>query len=469
MQQRLLVAGMALLAASLAANSAFAQGSSVYTQSACVSARAGTAVANPCRDGSAILYNPAALALQPGAIGGGVTGIWSTHTFEYDVTGQQVERDPRIVPVPQGYLTARLGDRIGLGVGVFAPYGGSIDWPESFEGRFVTYDQTLRAIYIQPTAAFAIVPGAFSLGAGLTHVRSSIDLRQRADLSDVRLPGTNFTFGNFGIPRGTDFADVNLQGSGSGTGWHVGALLQPTPWISVGARYMHRVTTDMEGDATFIPVSTGLVIPPGSPFTGPPFNAPTGAPVDALLGAQFQAGGALAPQGVQTSVTWPDQAVIGVSVRPFQRLNVLADYQHFSWSSFSRFPVDFQGAGQDTELVLDYQNAEAWRLGAELDVLPALRLRAGYTYNTAASPEGSVSPFLPEGERNVYTAGLGLRLPAGFQLDAFYQFVDQDARRGRVRTPLPGQNPVAANVGVYTLDAHGFGVSFGWQPQFLNW
>jgi long-chain fatty acid transport protein len=468
MQRGTLVAGTALLVASFVAAPAFAQGSSVYTQSACVSARAGAAVASPCADGSAILYNPAAIALLPGALGIGMTGIRSSHTFEYDATGQQVVRDPSIVQVPQGYLTARLGNRIGLGVGVFAPYGGSIDWPQTFEGRFVTYDQTLRAIYIQPTAAVAIVPGTFSIGGGVTFVRSNIDLRQRADLSEVGLPGTQLTFGNFGIPRGTDFADVRLEGSGSGTGWHVGALLQPAPWISVGARYMHRVTTDMEGDATFGAVQTGLTIPPGSPFTGAPFNAPAGAPVDALVAGQFQAGGALANQDVQTSVTWPDQAVIGVSVRPLRNLNLLADFQHFAWSTFSRFPVNFQGAGRDTELVLDYQNAQAWRFGAEFDVLGALRLRGGYTYSTAASPEGSVSPFLPEGERNVYTAGLGYRFPFGLQVDAFYQFVDQDARRGRTRTPQPGQTPVSANVGVYTLDAQGFGISFGLQPRFLT-
>jgi long-chain fatty acid transport protein len=468
MRQRLLAVCGVLLAGSLAAGDAFAQGSSVYSQSACVSGRAGTAVANPCGDGSAILYNPAAVALRPGAISAGYTGIRTSHTFTYDFTGQQVARDPSIVSVPQGYLTARLGN-LGLGVGVFAPYGGSIDWPLEFEGRFVTYDQTLRAIYIQPTAAFAIVPGALSIGAGLTYVRANIDLTQRADMADVGLPGTPLSFANFGIPRGTDFADVNLAGSGSGTSFHLGVLLEPTEWISVGARYMHRVTTDLEGDATFTPVPTGLVVAPGSPFAGPPFNVPVGQPVDLLLAQQFQAGGALADQGVQTSVTWPEQAVLGLHVRPLRNLSLLGDYQYFKWSRFDRFPVHFQEAGQDTELVLNFQNAQTWRLGADFGVTEALNLRAGYIYNTAASPEGSVSPFLPEGERNYYTAGIGYRLPMGLQIDAFYQYIDQDVRRGRVRTPLPGQDPVAANLGIYTLDsAHLLGFTLALQPRFLN-
>src|SRR5262245_66062782 len=43
---------------------AAAQGYGVYEQSACAMARAGAAVAAPCDDGSAIFYNPAAIALQ---------------------------------------------------------------------------------------------------------------------------------------------------------------------------------------------------------------------------------------------------------------------------------------------------------------------------------------------------------------------------------------------------------------------
>jgi long-chain fatty acid transport protein len=461
------VAATALVAGSLAAGPAWAQGSSVYTQSACASGRAGTAVANPCGDGSAIFFNPAGLALRPGTFSIGYTGVRTSHTFTYDFTGREVVRDPTVVPVPQAYLTARLGN-LGLGLGVFAPYGGSINWPQEFEGRFVTYEQTLRAIYIQPTAAVAIVPGALSIGGGLTYVRSNIDLRQRADLADVGLPGTPLRFANLGIPRGTDFADVNLVGSGSGIGWHVGILLEPEDWISVGARYMHSVTTDMEGDATFGPVQTGLVIAPNSPFTGPPFNVPAGQPLDLLVAQQFQAGGALAPQGVRTSVPWPEQMVIGAHIRPLRNLSLLADYQYFRWSRWGAFPVDFQGAGQDTELVLNYQNAETWRFGAELGITQALSLRAGYIYNTAASPEGSVSPFLPEGERNIYTAGLGFRLPMGLQIDAFGQYIDQEARRGRVRAVLPGQDPVALNAGVYTLDAFSLGITAALQPRFLN-
>src|SRR5690606_32746046 len=108
-------------------------------------------VASPCSDGSAALFNPAALALQGSAVGLGVTGISTAIDFTYDQTGERIERDGSTSPVPFGFLNYRINDRLAAGIGVFAPYGLGIDWPLDFEGRYVTYDTSLRNIYVQPT------------------------------------------------------------------------------------------------------------------------------------------------------------------------------------------------------------------------------------------------------------------------------------------------------------------------------
>src|SRR5262249_60603547 len=47
-----------------ASERAAGQGYGVYEQGACAMARGGAAVAAPCDDGSAIFFNPAAIALQ---------------------------------------------------------------------------------------------------------------------------------------------------------------------------------------------------------------------------------------------------------------------------------------------------------------------------------------------------------------------------------------------------------------------
>jgi long-chain fatty acid transport protein len=157
--------------------------------------------------------------------------------------------------------------------------------------------------------------------------------------------------------------------------------------------------------------------------------------------------------------------VVGVALTPIDRLRVVADYQWTGWSSFDEAPLDFEFLTDQT-LVLDYQDTDTWRLGAEFGATDALSLRAGFIYNTPAEKEFSVSPLLPEAERNYYSAGIGYRFGRGLGVDVGYQLVDQADRRGRVRGRAPGMTDAeleARNVGVYDSDAHLWNVTFSYR------
>lgn len=469
MRRSLAIASAATVACVAAGAPLHAQGSAVMVHSACATALGGAGVADPCDDGSAVLFNPAALAETPSQITVGVSGITADGAFTYDRTGERVERDGSTTSVPFAYATYRFNPRIAAGIGVFAPYGLGLDWPacsvdevntgtctgDNFEGRFTSYDTKLTNIYIQPTVAFQATPW-LSVGAGFDYVSAEIDINQRLDLAEQPLPvagvpaGT--TFGNVGVRPGTDFADAGLNGTGSGYGFHLGAQARLAPWLSVGARYLSEVEIDYAGDAVFTQVNTGVVLP-------------TGAQADQLLQGQFATGQALSAQGITTGLTLPQQAVIGVAVTPMQRLRLMADYQWTGWSSFGEAPLDFEFLTDQT-LVLDYQDTDTWRLGAEFGATDALALRAGYIYNTAAEKEFSVSPLLPEAERNYYSLGLGYRLGRVLSVDFGYQLVDQDDRRGRVRGRAPGLTDAqlqALNVGVYESTAHVLNVTVSYR------
>src|SRR5262249_3870271 len=140
------------------AERANAQGYGVYEQSACAMARGGAAVARPCEDGSAIFFNPAALAVERDgdrlSIGGTLIcargGVTRLHGR---LSPPMVEN---WVPVPAAYYTRPTGDRLSLGLGVFVPYGLTTEWPIDFEGRFVSYKTSLQTVYVQPTIAVKI-------------------------------------------------------------------------------------------------------------------------------------------------------------------------------------------------------------------------------------------------------------------------------------------------------------------------
>lgn len=469
MRRSLAIASAATVACVAAGAPLQAQGSAVMVHGSCATALGGAGVADPCDDGSAILFNPAALAETPSQVTVGVSGITAGGAFTYDRTGERVEREEGTTNVPFAYAAYRFTPRIAAGIGVFAPYGLGLDWPacsveqvntgtctgDNFEGRFASYDTRLTNIYIQPTVAFQAMPG-LSVGAGLDYVRAEIDINQRLDLAEQLIPNPDLpagtTFGQVGVRGGTDFADAHLNGTGSGIGFHLGAQARVAPWLSIGARFLSEVKIDYEGDADFTQLNTGLLLPTGA--------------IDAQLAGRFTEGQALGDQSIATSLTLPSQAVVGVAVTPMQRLRLMADYQWTGWSSFSEAPLDFEFQDPDPTLVLDYQDTDTWRLGAEFGATDALALRAGYIYNTAAEKEFSVSPLLPEAERNYYSLGLGYRLGRVLSVDFGYQLVDQDDRRGRVRgraTGLSDEQLQALNVGVYESTAHVLNVTVSYR------
>jgi long-chain fatty acid transport protein len=467
MRRSLFVAGTVFGTLAVATGVLAAQGSAVMTHSSCATAMGAAGVARPCEDGSAVLFNPAGIAHHRSTIGIGWTGITTGGSFTYDYTGETVERETATTSVPFAFATYRFNDRLAAGIGVFNPYGLGLEWPETFEGRFASYRTALRNIYIQPTVAYRAAPW-LSVGAGVDVVAASINIDQRIDLATTAtgqnhpVTGQPLTFGNLGVPMGTDFANAELEGKGTGVGFHLGVITEIAPWLSLGIRYMSDVTIDYDGTAGFTQVATGLTLAGGNPL-----NLPGGTPVDAVVAAQFGPAAALGDgQAITTSLTLPAQLVVGASIRPLENLTVLADYQFTRWSAWDRTDINFANQPTPQALIFDYQDAHTYRVGAEFGATEALAVRAGFIYNTAAQTEFAVSPLLPEAERNYYTLGLGYRITPSLAIDAGYQLIDQSDRRGRVRGRPDGLSDAqlrALNVGVFTSDANVINVTLSYR------
>src|SRR3989442_13070669 len=78
-----------------------AQGFGIYELGSCTMGRAGTAVAEPCDDGSAIFFNPAGLVGQKGGrASAGVTLIKVVGGFTDDLFGPKTDLTNGTIPVP---------------------------------------------------------------------------------------------------------------------------------------------------------------------------------------------------------------------------------------------------------------------------------------------------------------------------------------------------------------------------------
>jgi len=455
-----------------------AQGFGIYEQGTCAMGRAGTGVAAPCGDGSAIFFNPAGLAgLKGGHATIGVTLLDVQGGFTDDIFQQTTKLDDPLLAIPQVYLAYGLTPKLGVGIGLFAPYGLETRWPLSFDGRFAGYKNMLRSVYVQPTLSYQVTPW-LSLGGGLDIVRGEVELNQRLDLADAPVPiagvppGT--IFGQFGIAPGTDFANTHLEASKTTVAAHFGAILKANDQLSFGARFLTQAKFDYSGTASFTQVMTGLSVPADIVVT-PTDTIHAGTPIDGLLGAPAALGGldlfnpstgVFRSQPVTTTIRNPAMLTLGVAYKVANGWTVLGDYQLTWWNSFDElditFPQDASGL-LSRKLFERYDNTSGFRLGAEWEKDAKWTFRGGYLYHEGAAPAETVTPLLPEGSRNEFTGGFTVKLSPGFSADVAYQYIKQNDRRGRTREPLFNQAPTTLlNHGVYDFHAHLFGVSLGY-------
>ena len=484
---RLLGALLTVVASGFAAGTVSGQGFGVYEQGTCVMARAGATVAQGCGDGSSMYFNPANLAGTEGLTASlGATVIAASGEFIYDHTtrppyrGVEVELESDPIPVPHGYVSYGLSEDLGVGLGLYVPYGLETQWPVQFsdgayfDGAFEGFDNRVQSIYVQPTAAYQVTP-SLRVGGGPIVAISAVELNQLQDLSQASVPGTQATFGQLGVPFHTAFAQSQLEASNElGFGANLGATYEATDRLSIGVRFTTPITISYEGDATFRQVETGLTFPATSPLAQDRDGdgTPEPMPADLLLASQFDRDGVLdqyqslasedgnlSSQDVETEITFPLQLVGGVQFEATDRLRLLADYQFTGWSSFDEIPLEFEQLG-DRSREEGYGDTHAVRLGAEYDVIEPLTARAGYLYNTAVAPDEAVTPLLPESDRNQFTIGAGWRPVETVEVNVSYQLLQQNDRRGRVRGALPGEDvSTELNQGLYNFGANLFGAT----------
>jgi long-chain fatty acid transport protein len=445
--------GLCLLGIALGAGSASAQGFGVYEQGACMMGRAGAGVADPCKDGSGVFFNPAGLSVESFQLTLGGAMIGPTGTFT-DTSGGALNGTVSTLnknwyPVPNVYMSMPFAKKYAFGVGVFAPYGLTTDWPTTSEGRYLGYKSLVQGVYVQPTFS-AKLNDKISVGVGVDLTYLNVELRQRVDLSTQLLP-TGATFAALGVKAGTDFADVQLKGNAWHAGYHFGALFKVNEKFSVGLRYLGGQEINVT-NGTIATQQISAVKPDGTKYVLPIALGPTlpaGTPMDALVAPQFATGGKLSNQPATTTLPMPAQFVIGAAVQATPTVKLLFDYQYTNWKSFDVLPIN--GQYLTSSLTENYGDTSGVRIGAEFAIGAKNVLRAGVDLHGAAAPDETVTPNLPEGSRREFSVGFGSRLSKRARFDIAYLYLGQPERAGRTGA-LP-------NNGVFDFGANLFGAS----------
>lgn len=379
----------ALVATASLPAAASAAGYAVYEQGAAVLGMAGAGTAS-VHDASALFFNPAKLVTLPGTqlyAGGSALTVSSSFAGigPYPGFGVTEEMNTRSYYPPVGYVTHNFGG-VAIGAGVNAPFGLGVDWknPTTFTGRYVTTRAQVRALNANVTLARAL-GGRAGVAAGFDALFASVDLRQYAQSV---IPGGGGAIADVAIADLTaDFAP--------GYGWNAALWWQASERTQLGLAYRGRIQVDLDGTVDFTLLPTG----------------------NALLDAGAAA--KLKDQDVSSMLRFPAILSAGVAYSPVPEWTFEGDFNWTQWSYFEELPITFKTTPElSTTVREDYRDSWQVRTGAEYR-RPRVTYRFGYYFDRAAAPVESVTPLLPDADRNGVAFGLGWPAAPGLTLDVY--------------------------------------------------
>ncbi len=366
-----------------------ANGMRLASQDAFASAR-GEAFVATADNPSAIYYNPAGITQLEGLeLRGGLYGIYLDLSFTPPppANTNTFHTENHLAAVPQFFATCSPETLpVSLGLGVYAPFGSGVTWPQDTGFRAVAIESSLTYLTINPV--LALKPAStLSIGAGLMVNYGNISLEQG-------LLRTEEPFANL----------FRFSGDGWSVGYNLGLLWQPHEKISIGASFRSSATVTMEGH-------TDIEQQPIIPST---------------------------QRAAQADFTFPLTAIFGLSYRPTPKWNLEFNADYTDWSSFGTitihqapppFPVR-----QDVPVTLQWQASWMFEFGVTRYLDNRWHVSAGYVFNQNSVPDAYYTPLAADLDRHFFSVGAG-RKGKRYDFDLAYQFGYGPARTVTGSTP----------------------------------
>ncbi|HEX4954837.1 MAG TPA: outer membrane protein transport protein [Thermoanaerobaculia bacterium] len=393
------------IAFTMAATPAMAAGFGIFEQGSKAMGMAGAFTAQ-ADDGSALFHNVGGLAFQrERSIQVGTTLIsLGDSQFEglnptpgASVTGEQASN---LVTPSHIYYVQPIGQRMTFGFSFNNPFGLVTEWdnPDDWAGRFLSTRAELTTYDLAPTLAYQVTP-TFGIGLSAVGRLAKVELDRRA----ARI--------NPFLQRASEIAEVHLESDlNEGYGFNLGVLHKYNSSFSWGLSYRSKIKVDFEGDGRLTQVATGF----------PQF--------DGAVAAALPFGRDLP---IETSVEFPDMASFGVAIALSPSMLLEVDANWTGWSSFDEVAIVFtENPTLSSTLPENWEDAYNYRIGFRWDLSSTGQLRLGYVYDETPQPEETVSPLLPDANRNGVTIGYGHK-GNRFSFDGAIMYLQFDERTTR--------------------------------------
>src|SRR6185295_3314054 len=295
--------------------------------------------------------------------------------------------DKTLQAAPQLFVTyGPEGSPLTYGLGLYAPFGLGLKWPQDSGFRTVGIESQLTYLTFNPVLAWKLLP-SLSVGGGITINYAAADLR--SGLVWPNRPYDEFRF----------------KGDGWDVGYNLGALWRVHEKVSIGASFRSSTEVNLEGHTEY-------------------YNR-----------AAFSSVPAFRKQRVSASaeVPFPLNAVFGISYRPTPKWNFEFNADYTDWSTMDTVTIrQAKGFGsllpKDIPSALDWQPAWYYKFGGTRYLDNGWQVSAGYIYSENAVPNRHYTPLIADSARHWLSVGTG-RKGRRFDFDIAYQFGFGDGTR----------------------------------------
>ncbi len=361
---------------------------------------------------SAIYYNPAGITQLEGAnLNSGVYGIALGSHYSNPNTGASADTKTDLQAAPHSFFTTAIKNTpLTLGIGVFSPFGFSLDWPDNTTFNTLATKGEIIYITLSPVLAWKVTP-TFSIAAGPSLNYGRADIR-RGIVPSALSTSTEFRF------HGDDIAP----------GFSAGILWQPITQLSFGATYRSESKMRFRGTAS-TSGAAGFGVPDASENSGVDFP-------------------------------FPQTAVGGISYRPTPKWNVEFDVDWTDWSRLQTLVVSpTPTPGGSTQDPLNWKSSCLFEWGVTRYFDHGWRASGGYIYSQNSVPDKDFNPSVPDSDRHIFSIGVG-RTYKKFSWDASYQLSWGPTRTVSGSATTPPFNQSAD--GKYEFLANAISLSIGY-------
>jgi long-chain fatty acid transport protein len=329
-----------------------------------------------------LFFNPAGLVHLENrlTIAGGVSGVFSNVAYQNEMTGESAQTDSPAGTPFYLYGSYQANDWLAFGLGIYTPYGSTVEYEDDWAGSHLVNNIDLAAIYIQPTVSIKLGE-YFSVGGGPIYVTGSVNFNRNLNRTLTDLDGNR--------------SEVTVDASGVNEwGWTAGVLFSPTDDFNIGFNYRSEIVLKAEdGDADFENI-------PNSPLT--PF-------ADTTFDAELPL---------------PAELTVGLSYQFCDKWMFAFDFNRAFWDVYDSLDLDFADPNiPDSNNRRNYKNASTYRFGLQYEATSMFTLRAGYYFDESPVQDGFFAPETPRNDSNGYTAGLTFNVNDNFQIDASFLYL----------------------------------------------